>query len=66
LDKGEHDPFTVSFERNEHMNENTERTEEYTYQVETIRFIVTPVYKDKGEAVSDILLNLMMSELEPV
>lgn len=48
------------------MNEKPERTEEYTYQVETIRFIVTPVYKDKGEAVSDILLNLMMSELEPV
>ena len=48
------------------MNEKEERTEEYTYQVETIRFIVTPVYKDKGEAVSDILLNLMMSELEPV
>ena len=33
--------------------------EEYTYQVGKIQFIVTPVYKDKGESMRDILLKLM-------
>ena len=27
--------------------------EEYTYQVGKIQFIVTPVYKDKGESILD-------------
>ena len=39
--------------------------EEYTYQVGKIQFIVTPVYKDKGESMHDILLKLMLADLEP-
>ena len=38
--------------------------EEYTYQVEKITFIVTPVYKETGESMHDILLKLILSELE--
>ena len=38
--------------------------EEYTYQVGKISFIVTPIYKADGEALQDILLKLMLSELE--
>ena len=40
------------------------KTEEFTYQVDKIKFIVTPVYKAEGEALQDILLKLMLSELE--
>lgn len=40
--------------------------EEFTYQVGKIKFIVTPVYKEKGEALMDILLKLIMAELELV
>ena len=29
------------------------------------QFIVTPVYKDKGESMRDILLKLMLADLEP-
>ena len=36
--------------------------EEYTYQVGKIQFIVTPVYKDKGESMRDILLKLMLAD----
>ena len=39
--------------------------EEYIYQVGKIQFIVTPVYKDKGESMRDILLKLMLADLEP-
>ena len=39
--------------------------EEYTYQVGKIQFIVTPVYKDKGGSMRDILLKLMLADLEP-
>lgn len=39
--------------------------EEYEYQVGKIRFIVTPVYKETGELMRDILLKLMLAELEP-
>ena len=39
--------------------------EEYTYQIGTITFIVTPVYKDEGEPMRDILLKLMLADLEP-
>ena len=39
--------------------------EVYTYQVGKIQFIVTPVYKDKGESMRDILLKLMLADLEP-
>lgn len=38
--------------------------EEYTYQVRKITFIVTPVYKDEGEPMRDILLKLMLADLE--
>lgn len=38
--------------------------EEYIYQVDKITFIVTPVYKEYGETMRDILLKLMLSELE--
>lgn len=41
----------------------TKRKEEYTYQVDKIRFIVTPVYKEKGELLRDILLKLMLADL---
>ncbi|MGR5607083.1 hypothetical protein [Enterocloster clostridioformis] len=37
--------------------------EEYTYQIENINFIVTPSYKDSGETMFDILLNLMLADL---
>ena len=40
--------------------------EKYTYQVGKITFIVTPVYKDEGEPMRDILLKLMLADLEPV
>lgn len=38
--------------------------EQYTYQVEKIHFIVTPVYKDKrtGETMENILLKLILQE----
>ena len=39
--------------------------EEYVYQVDKIKFIVTPVYKADGEPMRDILLKLMLAELEP-
>ena len=41
-----------------------EPKEEYTYQVEKITFIVTPVYKETGESMRNILLKLMLSDLE--
>lgn len=39
--------------------------EEYTYQIGKITFVVTPVYKDEGESMCDILLKLMLADLEP-
>ena len=41
-------------------------TEQYTYQVGKITFIVTPVYTDKksGETIKDILLKLMKADIE--
>ncbi len=44
---------------------DTATNEEYTYQVDKIKFIVTPVYKEEGEAMGDILLKLMLAELNP-
>ena len=38
--------------------------EEYAYQVGKIKFIVTPVYKENGETMGDILLKLMLAELK--
>ncbi len=37
---------------------------EYSYQVDKITFIVTPVYKESGETIKDILLRLMRADLE--
>lgn len=34
--------------------------EEYVYHIGKIRFIVTPVYKETGELMRDILLKLML------
>ncbi len=44
---------------------DTTANEEYTYQVDKIKFIVTPVYKEEGETMWDILLKLMLAELGP-
>lgn len=41
-----------------------DQKEEHIYQVDKITFIVTPVYKENGETMRDILLKLMLSELE--
>lgn len=38
--------------------------EEYTYQVEKITFVVTPVYKGNGETMGDILLKLMLADMD--
>lgn len=38
--------------------------EEYTYQVDKIKFIATPVYKENGKTMGDILLRLMLAELK--
>ena len=40
-----------------------ERSESYIYEIGKIRFIVKPVYKDKGETIQDILLKLMLADL---
>ena len=40
-----------------------ERSESYIYEIGKIRFIVEPVYKDKGETIQDILLKLMLADL---
>lgn len=47
------------------MEDNTPK-EEYTYQVGKINFIVTPIYKEDGESMRDILLKLMLADLEPL
>ena len=47
------------------MPEGTE-AERYTYQVNKINFVVTPVYKDRGETIAAILLKLMESDTERV
>ena len=39
--------------------------EENTYQNGKITIIDTPVYKDDGEPMRDILLKLMLADLEP-
>lgn len=43
----------------------TNQNADHTYQVGKITFIVTPVYKDNGETLRDILLRLMLADLEP-
>jgi len=44
---------------------DTATNEEYTYHVDKIKFIVTPVYKEEGETMGDILLKLMLADLDP-
>ena len=41
-----------------------EDAEQIQYQIGKINFIVTPVYKDGGEPMRDILLKLMLADLE--
>ena len=36
----------------------------FTYQVDKMQFIVTPVYKEAGEEVHEILKKLILSDLE--
>ena len=36
---------------------HTADKEEYIYQVDKIKFVVTPVYKEDGEPLRDILLS---------
>ena len=55
----------VSLWKEAHMEDPVPVKEEYTYQVGKIQFIVTPIYKDKGESMRDILLKLMLADLEP-
>ena len=40
-----------------------EKSESYIYEIEKMRFIVEPVYKDRGETIQDILLKLLLAEL---
>lgn len=54
--------FSFSFAEGGTMAESNQK-EEYTYQIENITFIVTPSYKDSGETMYDILLNLMLADL---
>jgi hypothetical protein len=39
-------------------------SESYAYRIGSITFIVTPVYKENGESMYDILLTLILSWLE--
>ena len=39
------------------------KEESYIYEIGKMRFIVEPVYKDKGETIKDILLKLMLADL---
>ena len=42
------------------------KAERYTYQVDKINFVVTPVYKDRGEKITAILLKLMEADMDRV
>ena len=44
---------------------DTATKEEYTYQIDKIKFVVTPINKEEGETMGDILLKLMLAELDP-
>jgi len=44
----------------------TDRPDALYARGDEIRFIVTPVYKETGELMRDILLKLMLADLEPV
>ena len=60
-----HEVFDFCGLEEAHMEDPVPVKEEYIYQVGKIQFIVTPVYKDKGESMRDILLKLMLADLEP-
>ena len=40
-----------------------QKDKSYIYEIGKMRFIVTPIYKNKGETIWDILLKLMLAEL---
>ena len=40
-----------------------QKEEGYIYEIGKMRFIVEPVYRDKGETIKDILLKLMLADL---
>ena len=40
-----------------------EKSENYIYEIGKMKFIVEPIYKDKGETIKDILLKLMLADL---
>ena len=40
-----------------------EKSESYIYEIGKMRFIVEPVYKEKGETIQNILLKLMLADL---
>ena len=46
------------------MDEVTARRNTH-YQAGKNTFIITPVYKDEGESMRDILLKLMLADFEP-
>ena len=39
------------------------KEESYIYEIGKMKFVVEPVYKDKGETIWDILLKLMLTDL---
>ena len=41
-----------------------QKEESYIYEIGKMKFVVEPVYKDKGETIWDILLKLMLADLE--
>ena len=64
-DNGGTDRTLILLSRREGAMAEAACREEYTYQVGKITFIVTPVYKNEGEPMRDILLKLMLADLEP-
>ena len=56
---------SINFEKEDAMAQTLPQ-EVYTYQVDKMKFIVTPVYKEDGEPMWDILLKLMLAELDTV
>lgn len=63
-DNGEANCIVFIPGREDEMAAETTR-EEYTYHIENRVFIVTPVYKENGEPLRDILLKMMLADIEP-
>ena len=42
----------------------TENQEAYTYQINKICYIITPVYNSSGQTLNDILKKLILTEVE--